>query len=304
MSGIARDGRARPAAGITAAPTVRPLLLTAPAACGFLAFFAAPLATFLAYSFLSARLFAVGGPLTLSAYGRALTTELNAVLAGNSVLIGLLAATATVALALPIGYWLRYSAGRWQLPVLFLVAASMFASYLVRIYAWRTILGSNGVINRGLETLGLIDEPLEFILYNRFSVTVALVHIFLPYVVLVLYAGFRPLSPALLESAQDLSADAWQRWRRVILPLIAAPAATSFLFVFILSASDYVTPQLIGGTSGLLLGVQIQANFKAVGDWPQGAALSFLMLAAFVACYGITLLGLRLWRVDRIRWVN
>ena len=141
--------------------------------------------------------------------------------------------------------------------------------------------------------MGIMDEPVGFLLYNRFSVTVALVHIFLPYVVLVLYAGFRPLSPALLESAQDLGANAWERWRRVIFPLISAPAATSFLFVFILSATDYVTPQLIGGTSGQMLGVQIQANFKAVGDWPQGAALSMLMLLAFLLCYGLTLLALR-----------
>ena len=88
-------------------------------------------------------------------------------------------------------------------------------------------------------------------------------------------------APAFLELAQDLGANAWQRWRRVILPVMAAPAATSFLFVFILSAADYVMPQLIGGTSGQMLGVQIQANFKAVGDWPQGAAISILMLLAF-----------------------
>ena len=87
-----------------------------------------------------------------------------------------------------------------------------------------------------------------------------------------------------------------QRWRRVILPLMAAPAVTAFLFVFVLSASDYVTPQLIGGTGGQMLGVQIQANFKAVGDWPLGAATSFLMLLAFVLCYALMMLALRLSR--------
>lgn len=281
-----------------------PIVLTLPAALGFLVFFLAPLATLVVYSFLTAGLFSVSGPLTLDAYGRALSTRLNATLAGNSLFIGLLAAAASVALALPIAYWLRYRAGRWQLPVLFVITASMFASYLVRIYAWRTILGAQGVVNRALLDLGLIDEPVDFLLYNWFSVTVALVHIFLPYVVLVLYAGFRPLVPELLESAQDLGAGAIQRWRRVILPLIAAPAATSFLFVFVLAASDYVTPQLIGGTGGLMLGVQIQASFKAIGDWPLGAATALLMLLAFVLCYGLTLLGLRLWRLDRIRWAS
>ena len=108
--------------------------------------------------------------------------------------------------------------------VLFLITATLFASYLVRIYAWRTILGENGLLNSGLERLGLIDEPLGFLLYSRFAVTVALVHIFLPYVVLVLFAGFRPIAPGLLEAAQDLGANALTRWRKVILPLIAAPA--------------------------------------------------------------------------------
>ena len=143
--------------------------------------------------------------------------------------------------------------------MLFLITATLFASYLVRIYAWRTILGENGLLNSGLRGLGLIDDPLGFLLFNRFAVTVALVHIFLPYVVLVLYAGFRPISPALLEGAQDLGGGVVTRWRKVVLPLIAAPAVTSFLFVFILSASDYVTPQFLGGTSGAMLGRRIQA---------------------------------------------
>jgi spermidine/putrescine transport system permease protein len=281
-----------------------PIVLAVPAAVGFAILLAAPIAVFLAYSFLTARLFSVATPFTLDAYGRALGASLNGILALNSLAIGFLGAAASVALALPVAYWLRYCAGRWQMPFLFIITASMFASYLVRIYAWRTILGTNGVINQALIGLGLIDAPLEFLIYNRLSVTLALVHIFLPYVVLVLYAAFRPIAPALLEAAQDLGANAWERWRRVVLPLIAAPAATAFLFVFVLSAADYVTPQLIGGTSGQMLGVQIQANFKAVGDWPQGAAISILMLLAFLAGYGLTLAGLRAARLDRIHWVN
>jgi spermidine/putrescine transport system permease protein len=287
-----------------AMPRRDPIRLAFPAAAGFILLLLAPLAAFLVYSFLTAKLFSVSTPFTLAAYARALSSSLNAVLAWNSVVIGLLGAAASVALALPVAYWLRYCAGRWQMPCLFIITGSMFASYLVRIYAWRTILGTNGVINQSLQAMGLTDAPVGFLIYNRFSVTVALVHIFLPYVVLVVYAGFRPVSPALLESAQDLGASAWERWRRVILPLISAPAATSFLFVFILSATDYVTPQLIGGTSGQMLGVQIQANFKAVGDWPQGAALSVLMLLAFVLCYGVTMLALRMKRLDRIHWIN
>ena len=283
---------------------IDPVALALPAAAGFLVLLVAPLAVFLVYSFMTAELFTVRMPFTLAAYARSLGYSLNGTLALNSLVIGLLAASGSVLLALPVAYWLRYAAGRWQMPCLFVITGSMFASYLVRIYAWRTILGTRGVLNQGLQAAGIIDEPLGFFLFNRFSVTVALVHIFLPYVVLVLHAAFRPLAPAFLESAADLGANPWQKWRRVILPVIAAPLATSFLFVFILSAADYVTPQLIGGSNGQMMGVQIQANFKAVGDWPQGAAASVLMMLFFLALYGLTILTLRLRRLDRIRWVH
>jgi spermidine/putrescine transport system permease protein len=281
-----------------------PLSLTAPATLGMLVFFVAPLVTFVVYSFLTAGIFSVSGPLTLSNYTDAIRAPASGRLAMNSFVVGILAAGVSLAVALPIAYWLRYHAGSLRIFVLFLITATLFASYLVRIYAWRSILGENGLLNDGLERLGVIGQPLGFLLYSRFAITVALVHIFLPYVVLVLYAGFAPMSPSLLESAQDLGANALTRWRRVVLPLIAAPAMSAFLFVFVLSASDYVTPQFLGASRDVMLGVQIQANFKGVGNWPLGAAQSLLMLAAFVVCYGLCALGLRLRRLDRIRWTT
>jgi spermidine/putrescine transport system permease protein len=281
-----------------------PGFLVLPAALGLLLLFAAPLGTFFLYSFLTNSLYEVSAPFTLDAYRDALTTDVNRTLAVNSFVVGLASATATIVVGLPIAYWLRFAAGRLQLLVLFLITATLFASYLVRIFAWQSILGGNGLLNSGLRRLGIIDEPLGFLLYNRFAVTVALVHIFLPYVILVLYAGFRPISPALVEAAQDLGANALTRWRRVILPLMAAPASAAFLLVFVLSASDYVTPQFVGGTDGALLGVRIQAALTGVGNWPLGAALSFLMLGAFLFCYLLSAIALRILRLDRIRFVS
>jgi spermidine/putrescine transport system permease protein len=281
-----------------------PGFLVVPAALGLLLLFAAPLGVFFLYSFLTNSLYEVSGPFTLDAYRDALTTDVNRTLAVNSFVVGFASATATIVVGLPIAYWLRFAAGRLQLFVLFLITATLFASYLVRIFAWQSILGGNGLLNSGLRRLGIIDEPLGFLLYNRFAVTVALVHIFLPYVILVLYAGFRPVSPALVEAAQDLGANAVTRWRRVILPLMAAPASAAFLLVFVLSASDYVTPQFVGGTDGALLGVRIQAALTGVGNWPLGAALSFLMLGAFLLCYLLSAIALRIVRLDRIRFVS
>ena len=152
-----------------------------------------------------------------------------------------------------------------------------------------------------LDRAGLIDQPLSFLLYSRFAVIVALVHIFLPYVVLVLYAGMGPLGDGMLEVAQDLGAKSSLLWRRVIIPIMAAPAFSAFVFVFILSAADYVTPQFLGGKDGVTLGVQIQQNFIGVGNWPLAAATSFLMLLAFVAVFAVGSFILRRLKLNDIR---
>ena len=301
MASVAEESQRPPAARRRGGGSIIPAV---PAAAGLVAFFLVPLLVFAVYSVLTAGLYSVSGPLTLDAYGEAVASRVNRTLAANSAVIGLATAVVTVAVALPIAYWLRRSARRLRIPVLFLIIASMFASYLVRIYAWRTVLGSNGLINDGLRRLGLIEEPLEFLIYSRFAVTVALVHIFLPYVVLVIYAAMAPLGAGLFEAAQDLGASSRTLWRRVVLPLMAAPAASAFLFVFILSASDYVTPQFLGGASGVTLGVQVQVNFRTLGNYPVAAATSFLMMAAFLACYLLSALVLRALRLHDIRFVN
>lgn len=278
-----------------------PLLAAVPAVLWMLAFFVLPLAVFAVYSFLTSVIYDVALPTTLDAYRSAITSPLNHTLAANSASVGAITAAITVAVGLPVAYWLRFVAGRSRLAVLFLITSSMFASYLVRIYAWRTILGSRGLVNSGLDRLGLIDEPLGFLLYSRFAVVLALVHIFLPYVVLVLYAAMAPLGQGLLEAGEDLGAGSSLLWRRVILPVMAAPAVSAFVFVFILSAADYVTPQFLGGRDGLTLGVQIQSNFVTVGNYPLAAATSILMLLAFLGLFLALHLLLRWRRLHDLR---
>lgn len=278
------------------------LLLALPGILALFLLFVAPLLILSVYSFLTSTLFEVSRPFTLDNYMDAVSSQTVRILAWNSFVIGVMTAVACTAIALPVAYWLRYTTETRRKLVLALLTAALLASYLVRIYAWRSILGASGLINTGLERLGLIDEPLGFLLYNRFAVIVALTHIFLPYVILVLYSGFAPISVSLLEAAQDLGAGSFLRWRRLVLPLIAAPAAAAFLFVFVLSAGDYVTPQLLGGTNGIMLGVTIQNEFKADGDLAGGSAIALLVLLTFALCYAVTALGLRIARLDRITW--
>jgi spermidine/putrescine transport system permease protein len=262
-------------------------------------FFLAPILVFGVYSLLTAQFFSVSGPVTLDNYVDALS--FNPIVIGNTITVGLLVAIVTVAVSLPVAYWIRFSTSRWQIPVLFIVTASVLASYLVRIYAWRTILADKGLLNSILVESGVTAEPLD-LAFSRLGIVLALVHIFLPYVILVLYAGFRPIQPDHVAAAQDLGANEFNRWRRLILPLMAAPAVASFWFVFVLAASDYVTPQFLGAVSDVMIGVEIQANFRSSGNWPLGAASSFVVLAAFAVGYGVTLLGMRLLHFDRIRW--
>jgi spermidine/putrescine transport system permease protein len=267
-------------------------------------FFAAPVAIFIVYSLLTGAAFSFSAetPFTIQNYVDVIEAPSTDDLLVNSVIVGLLVGIVCLLIGIPFAYWVRYHAGRLQQLVLLLVIAALFASYLVRIYAWRTMLGTDGVINSALESLGAIDEPLGFLVFSRFAVVVAIVHILLPFVILILYAGFRPLEPRYFEASEDLGAGAVQRWRRVILPLIAVPAMSAFMLCFVLASADYVTPQFLGGPESSMVGVQIQNYFKAQGDYPLGAALAVAVLVGYLIIQALLLLGMRLMGVRRVEW--
>lgn len=278
------------------------LLVATPPALAMLLFLIAPIAVVVVYSFLTGELFDVGRPATIDNYDSAFGLEVNRTMVWNSIVTGLVTASVTVGLGLPIAYWLQFSAGRWATPVVSLVVASMFAGYLVRIYAWRTVLGSNGVVNTGLERVGLIDEPLGFLIFSRTAVIIAELHLLLPFAIVILYAAIRPVRPDLLEAAEDLGAGPTLRWRQVLLPLIASPMASAWMFVFIVSSSDFVTPQFLGGVRGQLIGTQINRYFREAGDYGKGAALAVLMIVFYAMFYALIRASLRLARLHRVDW--
>ena len=282
----------------------RNLLAAAPAAAYLVAFLVIPVVVLLAYSVLTAGFFTVTGPLTIDNYKDALQSNLTWELGRNSLIVGGATALISLAIAIPVAYWLRYHAGRWQMPIMFLIALSMFASYLVRIYAWRTILGTNGVLNTVLMDLGIISHPSSLFIFNQTAIVIAMVHISVPYVMLVMFAAFRPIEPRYLEAARDLGGGPLQRWRRVIMPLIAGPAITSFIFIFVLASADFVTPQFLGGPGDAMLGLNISQEFTASGNWAAGAALAGIMLVAYGLCFLIAAVGLRLTGLNKIRWTT
>lgn len=258
-------------------------LLALPALAALLVLFVAPLGIFTVYSFFEGSFYEVSGDFTFGNFTEALSSSLARRLAVNALVTGAVTGLVCLALGLPLAYFIRYRAGRLEYPLLFLVVLGMFASYLVRIYAWRTVLGERGLLNQTLDTLGL--PGVGSLLFTRAAVILALIHIFVPYVVLVAYAAMRNLPHDLIDLASDLGAGAFNRWRRVILPLLAPAAAAAFLYTFVLSASDYVTPQFLGGTDGNMVGLLIQQQFTQFGNYPLGAAISLVLLVLFLAFY-------------------
>jgi spermidine/putrescine transport system permease protein len=212
----------------------------------------------------------------------------------RSIWTGFIVAAATLIVAFPVSWFLRFRAGTWKAPLLGIVVTVLFSSYLVRIYAWRTLMGRNGAINWVLQSAGITDGPLLFLFYNRFAVILTLVHIFLPFVILLLLASLEGVENDVVEAARVLGARGYQALGMVVLPMISRGLLGAITFTFILAAGDYVTPQLVGGTSGTLLGSLISIQFLPNGDYSHGAALSVVFMAALAASTGMLIASARL----------
>jgi spermidine/putrescine transport system permease protein len=261
-------------------------LLTAPLVVAILLLVVGPLLVFLLYSVLTPVPFSVEFTLTLESYRRVASEELWWRLIASSLQVGAVTATVSVFLGYLLAYYMAFEAGRAKFVMLGLTAVSILGGYLVRVYAWRTILGTEGLVNTMLLRLGVVDEPQRWLIFNRGAVIVALANIFIPFAAIVIYARLANLQKEHVQAARDLGANRRSAFRRVTLPLSGRAVFLAFAFVFLLSAADYVTPQLLGGTRGTMVGVAVQDQFQRVGNWPLGAALGFTIFAVSAVCIG------------------
>jgi spermidine/putrescine transport system permease protein len=197
---------------------------------------------------------------------------------GTSIGMALAVAAAATVLAFPVAYFLRFRAGRRAGLFLVLLLIPFWTSFLLRVMAWKVMLGSNGVINSFLLSIGLTTEPLEFLLYNRSAVIVTLIYVWIPFVALPILAGLQRIEPNLLEAAADLGSTPGQRFWRVTLPLSLPGVLAGFFMCFIPTVGEYVTPLLVGGSAGSMYGNLIQDFFTKAANWPMGAAMSLVML--------------------------
>src|SRR6266403_1855121 len=181
-------------------------------------------------------------------------------------------------LGYPLAYYLSFHAGARKELLYQFVIVPLWVSYLVRGYAWKTILGSEGVLNGFLQYLHLTHEPVAFLLYSSFAVVLMLTHIYTPFVFLPIYAALEHIPRPLVEASHDLGAGSVQTFLRVILPLSIPGLLAGATFAFVLSLGDFLAPLLVGGPSGTMIANVVQSLFGAAFDWPLGAAISVCIL--------------------------
>ena len=213
-------------------------------------------------------------------------------LLGRSLYVSAVVTIVTVITAFPIAYFVSFHVRPERKSLwLFLITIPFWTSYLIRIFLWKVILGYNGVVNSGLISLNIIDEPLNVLLYNLNAVIIALAHAFAPFAILPIFVALEKIDRSLLEASQDLGENKLRTFQRVTLPLAMPGVIAAVLIVFIPTIGDYVTPVLMGGSGGQLIANMIQVQFLQLNNAPLGAALA---LVAMVCVATISLILVRL----------
>jgi spermidine/putrescine transport system permease protein len=257
-------------------------LLLSPLALLLLAGIVVPGVILFAYSFFTMEAYQIEPGFRLDWYVAALSDPLYLAMLRNSVAIALPTTVVSVLGGYAIAHYLVFVAGRDRTPMLVLVIVSTLASFLARVYAWRTLMGERGIINSLLQSAGLIDEPLGFLLFSRFAVVVAEVNMLIPLSALLFFAALSGVRSEQREAARDLGAGRWQVQRRVVLPLIGRPVLWAIALTFFFACGDYITPQLLGGPSTTTIGTAIASQISASANYPFGAALAFVLVGGFL----------------------
>jgi spermidine/putrescine transport system permease protein len=256
-----------------------PTLLGLPVAW-LVVFFLVPIAIVAAYSFDVYSLFPGKHGFTLDAWREFLHSSVYLKLFWKSVKMSLIVSAIIVVLAYPLAYYLALSGTKRKYVLLLVLIAPFLTSYLLRVLAWKVILGDQGVINTFLFWTGLrsAEHPISQLLYSRFAVMLVLAYVWLPFVALPIFVSLESLDRRLLEAASDLGASRLQSVRRVTLPLSLPGIVAAFLFVFIPTLGEFVTPSLVGGPSGYMYGNQIVDLFgTGFPDWETGSVLAIFL---------------------------
>ncbi len=285
---------------LTATEGGQGLLMVSPPLIYALALLAVPLGAILLFSFWTQDFMAVDTTFTLNNYREIAEKPIYGALLQRSLFVAGCVTIVTVILAFPVAYFVSFHVRPERKSLwLFLITIPFWTSYLIRVFLWKVILGYNGVINTGLINLGLIEEPLTFILYNVNAVIITLAHAFAPFAILPVFVALEKIDRSLLEASQDLGESKFMTFLRVTLPLSMPGVVAAVLIVFIPTIGDYVTPELMGGAGGKLIANMIQTQFLALNNAPLGAALAIVAMLSVSAISLVFVLLNRRWLKGR-----
>lgn len=258
-----------------------------------------PLVILLIYSFYRQSGYDMIRGFSIHNYQEIVTNALYLSLTGKSLMYGASVCAVTLLVGYPTARFIAWHAGKWKNLYLMGLLIPLYTGDLIRVYAWRIILGLNGVLNTTLLELGVISEPIEALLFSDFSVLISMIYVYLPFMVLPIWASLEGLDKDLIEASMDLGAGRYRTFTRIVLPLIMPGILAGGLLVFIPVTGEYLSPNLLGGTSGITLMNVITSQFGAAFNWPLGSALAWFLL--FIVA---SILGLTAYLVTRITWVR
>lgn len=231
--------------------------------------------------------------MTLTNYDAILSQQMYGVLLERSLWISAAATFITVILCYPMAYYVAFHVKTHKMLWLILMTLPFWTSYLLRVFAWKIVLGYDGMINASLIGIGLIDQPLEVLLYSQTAVVVTLTHAWAAFAILPIYVSLEKIDRSLLEAATDLGDGPVARFLRVTLPLSMPGVIAAMLLIFIPTVGDYVTPALLGGPDGMMVGNLIQLQFGRANNWPMGSALAVAMMLSVAAVFLVVKLTTR-----------
>jgi spermidine/putrescine transport system permease protein len=281
----ARHHRARTdrRSGLAArSPGLRSLGLTTAAYSLPVAFILLPLASFLLTSFFHVRSGTIAEELTVSNYVRFFAEGTFVAVLASTCSLCLGVTVLTLLFAYPVAFFISRLPGTTKYAVLLGAVVPMLMSYIVKIYAIRALLGGNGLLNRALLGLGLIDAPITLFVFNMNAILLTLTVLLIPFAVLPIFLSLERIPPSLLEASADLGASPALRFLTVTLPLTLPGIAAASSFVFILAIGDFLTPQMVGGQAGFTFGRVIYSQFGTAFNWPFGAALAVILSVVII----------------------
>jgi spermidine/putrescine transport system permease protein len=247
------------------------------------AFVLAPLGTFLIYSFWRVENNRLVPDFTLANYVEIYQKALYATVFSGTLLLAAKVMAISLCLGYPVAYFIWRREDRLRYLLLLMSVLPLFMSYIIKLYAMRSILGLNGFLNKFLVAIGILDGPSMVFLFNQTAVLITMAVVYLPFAILPIFLSLERVPPALAAASADLGGTAWQTFRYVTLPLSLPGTVIGGLFAFILALGDFVTPQMVGGTTGFTYGKVVWSQFGMGFNWPLGAALGVVLLVAVLA---------------------